>query len=170
MAIKKLKQLEIEEEADVIKKKNIFRRVGIIFLSLIVLAGLLGLTGSGGLYAYREIVSADHQLRIKYTEFGRFQVNQKIVILLPPKISVQPKVNVSFNSSYLKNIYVKQIIPAPSHVTAKGGKIIYTFLVNPTHSPVSIIFLIEPQEAGFLRAQMNINDAYEVLFKQFIYQ
>lgn len=169
MAIKRINHLEIEEEADIIKKKNLPRRYGIIFLVLLVLSALLGLTGSGGYFAHKQIRSKDGLFTIKYAAIGRFQVNEELEIILSPQIGAGPKVTISFNAKNLKNFYVKQIMPPPHETMILGDRIIYTFYVSTQPHPLTISFLLEPQVTGFLQAEMNINDLDVIVLNQYVY-
>lgn len=167
MVIKKLGDLEIEAGAAQKIKKSKFKLACQLLLLCLIIAAAIGLTG-GKWFGNNSLVSADGSVKIAYSQIGRIEVPQELEITVHPTIN-ESKISIWFDSHYLRNNYIKQILPSPVESFISEDKIIYTFAIKPSNHAITISFQLEPLARGFNTAKFGIVGHQNIFFKQFIY-
>lgn len=168
MALKKYGDLEIEQEAGNIVKNSKIKTLCLVALFLFLILGFIGLTG-GSWLAKSHIKSNDGALEVTIPRIGRNDVQEELLFTLQPHVIKNKELLIAFNVDYLRQMYIKQILPRPIYSKMDGDKIIYIFSLDPMNQPVTISFLLEPQNRGFIKGRIGVQNLYNITTQQFIY-
>jgi hypothetical protein len=170
MAQKKRREgLEIDQDLEFERRSWRWQRVGWGVISLILLAALLGLFGTGWLD--RAVAGQPgSQLWLEYNRFGRLQAEtSRLQIHLGPGAGANGKVRIWFNLEYMKGVRVTNLTPEPESVEAGPERFTYVFSAPDASQPIVVIFRLEPDKIGSLNGQVGLEGGASLSFKQFIY-
>ncbi|HEX9787042.1 MAG TPA: hypothetical protein VGB09_03405 [Candidatus Binatia bacterium] len=149
-------------DADINFQRRVWnaQRVGWIIIGVVVVAGLLGLFGTGPL---SRASAQGSGLRLEYERFGRLQQPTRLRFLLPEsKLDAE----VSISRDYLEAVRIEQITPEPREVAVAGRWLIYRFS-GP--GPLAVTLDLVPLDFGGLEGAAEIPPADALAFRQFIY-
>jgi hypothetical protein len=160
--------LEINQDLNTQRKTWMVQRIGWAGMALIVLAGLAGLFGSGPL-ARTTLLDDQRLVRLEYDRFGRYEGELLLRLELMPEVTKSTDFTVWVDRSYWTKHAIEQITPPP--VTAGIGVdgFLYTFRVDASHVPATIIFHLRPEYLGSLDGHIHVNDGSSIRFHQFIF-
>jgi hypothetical protein len=170
MAQKKRREgFEIDEDLEFERRSWRLQRVGWGMLSLILLAALLGLFGTGWLDS-AVAGQPGSQIWLEYNRFGRLQAeSSRLEIHLGPGTAANGKVRVWLNHEYMKGVQVTNLTPEPESVEAGPERFTYVFNVPDASQPTLIIFRLEPDKMGRLNGEVGLEGGASLSFKQFVY-
>ncbi len=162
--VNKVGDLELEQDLQHQQRTWTFERTGWILMSLIAIAALLGLTGSGWL-SQAEVGQTSDPLWLEYERFGRFQSPEKLRIHIN-KTSPTRQVQISISRQYLEGMQIQQVTPEPARMELSADRLIYVFHGT---TPSAVTIFIQPERIGFLRGSVRLEGTQPLQFQQFIY-
>ncbi|HEV7321791.1 MAG TPA: hypothetical protein VGO04_24565 [Ensifer sp.] len=122
------------------------------FFALIVMAGLLGLTGAGGPFARSQASAGASQ--IDYPRVARWQAADRITISFAPHAATERKLLLSRRFRELISLQDAQPHPVRWESTAAGEEL--TFLVRPNEA-ASATLRIKPEAAGMIESIVSVD-------------
>ncbi|HLO82145.1 MAG TPA: hypothetical protein VK166_14355 [Chitinophagaceae bacterium] len=152
--------MEIDESLDLHIKAWKLQPVAWTVIGIFVLAGLLGLFGSGVLS--RSVVKQG-TVTIEYERFYRYGTTVKLTIR---DDSVGTQTEVGFPSAYISHFNITSVMPEPSRTEISGDKVSYIFKLGPRFR--TMVFYLEPQDVGNASGLLSVNDA-KIHLSHFIY-
>jgi hypothetical protein len=152
--------MEIDESLDLHIRAWKIQPIAWSVIGLFVLAGTLGLFGTGVL---SKTSKQQGQVVIKYERFFRFGTPMKLEIRDESGI---PETEVTFPSAYLSRFSVLSIVPQPDETEISGGQITYSF--NSGTPGRQVFFYLEPQQPGTSEGAVRVNKE-QIYLSQFIY-
>lgn len=140
--------LEINEELRLHEKGWIVRKIGWVFIYLLVSLAAFGMFGDG-ILSHRKLTNGDTQ--IQYERFHRQEARMNIRFDIQ-----QPQNNlvISFDNEYFRNFKVESIMPEPREVKILNGQVNYVF---DSQGKSSIVFFMTPQELGTIQGSVHVN-------------
>jgi hypothetical protein len=160
-------ELEIDEDIELERTNWVVQRIAWVLMALVVLAALLGFTGSGGIKGITQFTAGSQAdgLELAYDRFLRRHNPSEIQVTLYPMRDASFQ-ELHFNKDFQEKLHVEQVIPEPAEVYSHAQGITYSF--KGTDSPSTIIFYIKPKHIGSL--DLHITGSWpKVAFSQFVY-
>ena len=133
--IQNVGSLEIDQDLDFQKKEWRLQRIGWGIMALLIVAALLGLTGSGPL-ARATSGDAGALLQVEYSRFVRLDAPVTLEIEIAGEAVASHQVELRVERAYLQDISVEQIVPEPDEVRSAGEQLIFVFAVDEPGQPV----------------------------------
>jgi hypothetical protein len=152
--------MEIDEGLDFHIKAWKIQPIAWSVIGLFVLAGVLGLFGTGLL---SKTSKQQGKVVIKYERFFRFGT--------PMKLEVRdgtgaPETKIIFPTAYLSRFSIQSIVPQPDETEISGGLMTYSF--NSGTPGRQVFFYLEPQQPGTSEGAVRVNKE-QIYLSQFIY-
>ena len=122
-------------------------------VGLIVLAGLLGLFGTGPLSS-AEIDVADQPLVVTYERIMRRTVEVQLTIKITRPLAVH-QVSVKLPDAFVQTMDVVNTSPRSSSMRAERDGVTYTFDLGPDGMG-DLVFSTKPRSAGFTRSSIEV--------------
>jgi hypothetical protein len=122
------------------------QRAGWAVMGLIVAAALAGVLGSGPLS--RSTASAPSGVQLAYERFGRYQDPQTLTLRLPAGLTTGDRLRVSISRAFLDHSKIEAVVPQPEAQDLGDGRIVYVFRVTDRAAPMTVSFVIVPQQIG----------------------
>ncbi len=138
--------LDINEELSLHEKGWIIQRIGWGFILVVIIAGALGVFGSGSLVLELRIRGMQ---RWNTRRYFRYETEMRILVTSEDHIS-----SLSMGQEYLKDFRMLRIIPEPSNNTTSNNEVVYNFL--PGQNKIVSVYLV-PKEYGRIKGVMKIN-------------
>ena len=160
--------LEINQDLDVQRTTWTVQRIGWSVMTLIVLAALSGVFGSGPL-ARTEVIDDQQTFRLLYDRFGRYEGELVLQLELTPEATTTNRVTVEIDRTYWISHAVEHITPAPLLASIGIDGFRYTFEINAPSMPAVIAFRLRPKYLGALDGRIRVNDGAPLQFNQFMF-
>jgi hypothetical protein len=160
--------LDIDQDLDYQQRAWVAQRVGWAIMALITLAALAGLLGPG-LLSQTSLGDPSGQLLLEYNRFERLENSTQLRVHLRPSAGDAETMQIWLSRKYSQEMRVQQVTPPPESVEVESDRLVYHFRVTPSELPSTIIFQLNPQQAGVLTGQIGIEDGPELSFKQLVY-
>lgn len=158
--------LQIDQDLDAQRHHWIAERVGWTVITLVILAALLGLFGSGWL-SEASVGTPEGALRLEYSRFGRFLAPMTLRLHLGPDVIHEGRVSIWLNRDYIEAAQVQRILPPPDAVEAGADRLTYGLRVSG--GPTAVTIYLEPDRVGSLSGQIGLAGHKPLRFDQFIY-
>jgi protein-L-isoaspartate(D-aspartate) O-methyltransferase len=156
--------LELEQDMQYQQRSWAFERVGWIAMSLIAIAALLGLTGSGWL-SRGKVGQLGDPFWLEYERFGRFQSPEKLRIHID-KASSNNQIQIGISRQYLEGVQIQQVTPEPDRIELTADRLVYIFKGT---TPTAVTFYMEPDQVGFVPGSVELAGGRSLQFQQLIY-
>jgi hypothetical protein len=160
--------LEIGQELDFQRQEWRVQRIGWVVMALIVLAGLLGLTGNGVL-ARATVSDPAELLRLEYARLDRVQTPTTLTVLIAGDAVVAEQVEVWVDREYLRGILIETIVPEPQEVRSAADGLLYVFAVDEPEEPLTVSFDVRHTGFGAKSGRVALVDGPALDFGQFVY-
>jgi hypothetical protein len=146
------------------------QRLAWALMVLVVLAALLGLSGSGPLSG-RSAVSADGTVRIEYERFLRRGTPTTLKIHWAPTGRDAAGFSVWLARPYLEDVTIQDMLPPPQAVQASPDRVTWRFGVNSQDhgAPVTVTIHFAPGAIGRLRGTVGLEARPGLGFSQWVY-
>jgi hypothetical protein len=146
------------------------QRLAWALMALVVLAALLGLTGSGPL-SRESVTSADGVVRVEYERFLRRGGTTKLRIHAGPNRRDTAGLIVWVARPYLEDVTIQGIQPSPEAVQAGHDRVIWRFAVSSQDpgGPVTVTIQLVPGAIGRVRGAVGLDARPGLEFSQWVY-
>ena len=146
------------------------QRVAWVLMALVVLAALLGLTGSGPL-SRRSVTSADGAVRVEYERFLRRGATTTLRIHAGLASSEAARLAVWLARPYLDEVTINGVQPTPASVQASHDRVTWSFAVSAQDpgAPLTVTIHLVPGAIGRLRAAVGLGPGPGLGFSQWVY-
>lgn len=164
---KEVSGIQINEERPQQRREWRIERIGWVVMGALLLAGLLGLLGSGPLaraQAGGDALSVDYEClqRAKAPTEYRFEVN--------PALMGGGPVRLRFDDVLLEEVKLERIVPEPDTVRAGPGYTEFEFAMGPgTGAPAQITFQFEPTTFGHVAGRVTAPGTEPLVLDQFVF-
>lgn len=165
--IHRVGDLQIGEDLDFQRLSWTVERIGWVVGTLLLLAAVVGLFGSGPLST--ATARTGTRLMVEYARFERYKSPTQLQVRVGPGAAQQGKVRIWLDRRYLEENQLQQVVPQPSSVEIGSDRLTYAFEVSQPDEPISVTFFIEPQHIGPNEGRVGLDDGQPVSFSQLIY-
>jgi hypothetical protein len=159
--------LELDEQLAFQERQWRWERIGWVVIALVIIAGLLGAFGTGPL-ASATVRSTDDGLAVSYERVVRHQGEAEFRLHIDPALIPGREVDVWFSTSTVTAVRIESVAPEPSEVEAGADRTTWTFAVDPSAGPVTIIFHVTPQEMGWRTVELGVAGGTSLSFHQLV--
>lgn len=166
MGISRVGDLEIQQDLEHERREWLFHRIGWILLSLLWLAGLAGLFGSGPL---SEASASGAGLRLEYDRFVRYTAPQDLRLHLGPPATGHPKVRVWVDRQYMQDMQVESVLPEPESVETGPDRIVFIIPLAEVGPPTAVTLRLQTQRIGVLDGEVGVEEGGSLRFHQIVY-
>lgn len=151
--------MTIDEDPAIQRRVWIGQRVGWVLIAVIVVAGLVGVFGSGPLSSSSAEIP---NLRVEYERFARLQQPTRLKCV---SIGSPTKAEIAINRDFVDAVRVDAIMPTPIHIESAGHWMVYRFAGA---SLGAVTFDFTPTEFGILDAVIRTTTD-TIAFRQLVY-
>jgi hypothetical protein len=151
--------LQISDEIDLHRKGWVAQRIGWAVLLLLVTAALIGVFGTGWISSRHIILDGN---KVSFERFARFEAPMKLIV---HAAKPDGAVEIRIPQTYLANIEIDKIVPAPSAQKISQEAVIYTFNANAS---MTVIFYLIAESTGTVDTKMAVNNSVFPI-RHFIY-
>jgi hypothetical protein len=148
--------LDIDQNDKFQRREWRVSRLGWLLLALFVLAGLLGLLGSGPLSRVTAESDAG-TVQAEYNRVAHYEAEDSLNLLFSPAAIEDGKVTVELTGSWISGAEVSTISPTPSTQYAIPGGVAMEFEVLQA-GEVEAVFSFRAQEYGDLDLQATVGE------------
>lgn len=144
------------------------QRIGWVILTLLILAGVLGIFGHGPL-SEATVNPSGSKLQVHYDRLARRETPTLLQLRLDKSAIASGEVRIRLNRPLLDCMQLQTIIPAPlmTQPLADGAR--FVFRTDPTRDWAIIVFVENPTTPGFVDSEVTVEGATPVRFRQFVY-
>ncbi|MCU0354225.1 MAG: hypothetical protein MUD08_10890 [Cytophagales bacterium] len=153
----KPKTLELDDKPDLHRGAEVAQRILWIAMSLLVLAGGLGLFGGGPLSKHTE-GDTENGFRIQYDRFARHEATTELEMRW--RVSHTGEATVAFPADYMAVFDVSGIVPAPVRVHSEQNRVFYHFSGS---GDFIVLFKLRPDQVGRINGYVEANGKHVVL-------
>ncbi|GHD15051.1 hypothetical protein ACFOEZ_16770 [Tianweitania populi] len=145
--------LQLEEHRTFQERFWKVERIAWVFYGLIVVASLVGLTGSGGMLAAASQQQGDSQ--IDYPRVSRWQTSDMITLRLAPGGAER---RITFSDSFFEQFQLEAVQPQTTDVIGQGGK--QTLVIKAEDKqPILVQLHLRPIHPGIADYAIAIDNA-----------
>lgn len=137
-------------------------------LVLLLLAGVAGLLGHGPL-SEATAHPRGSQLQVRYDRLARRETPSSLRLRLEKGALTSGFVRIHVNRALLDHMQLKQIVPTPLEAEPLADGARFLFRTDPTRDSAVIIFVENPASPGFVDAEVAVEGAEPVCFRQFVF-
>jgi hypothetical protein len=157
---------EIDEDLEFERREWVVQRVAWVICLLILVAGFIGLLGSGPL---SQAETSAGPLTLEYDRFVRKISPTVFHLRIDSSAAVDQRIGVWLDQAVVDKFDIAQIIPEPVDAEAGSDRVVYYFGVAESAPISEITFDVQPSEAGMTRSRLGLVDGPEIDFDQLIY-
>ena len=159
---------DLELETDESFQSNEWRiqRVGWVVWSLVIIAGIIGLLGSGPL-SHKEIVAADRSLTVAYDRYLHYHHPTQLTLSVGE--IADDELRIKFNRELLDQLQVERIEPQPTKAELTDDGVIYTFLKKSSSQNAKVIFHVDYEHFGAHHGTVEVVGHQPLTVNQFVY-
>lgn len=158
--------LEIAQDFAFQRREWIVQRVLWWVVVAILVAGVVGLLGTGPL-SHAEAASGP--LSLDYERFVRKRAPTQLDVRVAPEAAVEAEIALWLDADYLEKVDVERIMPEPVVMAAAPDRVIYRFVLADAEQPGRVTFHLQPAEPGAVDGRLGLVDGDSVTFDQFVY-
>lgn len=166
MATARVGELEIDQNLEHEKRFWSVQRIGWILLSLLWLAGLAGVFGSGPLAGS---TASGPDLRLEYDRFVRYTAPQELRLHLGPAVTAQPKVRLWVDRQYLQSQQIESVVPEPESTEAGPDRLVFVLSMAEPGAPASVTLRLQTQRIGSFEGRVGVENGGSLRFHQLVY-
>jgi hypothetical protein len=158
--------LQVNEDLRFQARDWLAQRVGWGLLAALVLAGLLGLLGSGPL---SHVTRSDgHGLTVEYERFVRHSAPTTMTLAIAPRVLVSDQARITMGREYLVAHDLQRVVPEPDRTFVADDAVTFVFHAQP-RAAMKVRLRIEPDALGRHRTTLRLGDGSPVVVDQFTY-
>ena len=165
-SVQRVGDLEVGQDLKFQRRQWTIQRVSWIVMVVVVIAGLLGLLGSGPL---SDASAEDGPLQLDYGRFERKRKPTQLRIQVAAGTAQEGQFMLWLDEQYLQRVEIQNISPEPEQFQAGSDRTVYVFQVSDPSQPANVSFDIEPIAFGTFKGRLGLVDGPEIEFTQFVY-
>ena len=146
------------------RREWIVQRIGWVLLALLLLAGALGLFGSGPL-AERSLDNG--AARLEYERFVRSDADTRWTLTLHQP-AAGGTADIAIDADFAANFEIVSIQPAPSATALSAGRWVYSFETRDS-GEVPVVFIVQSRKIGRHDGTIAVADAAPFVISQLTY-
>ncbi|MEW6131183.1 MAG: hypothetical protein AB1757_29405 [Acidobacteriota bacterium] len=150
------------------QREWMIERIGWLLMSLLVLAALVGLLGTGPL-SDAMVRDANSTLEAEYRRFARYQAPTVLRIHLSSQPATDAITRLSINRDFIDRIELQRIDPEPVRVEVTARQFIYNFQISNPPQSLTITLRYKPDTYGRLPIKLTTDEGARLAFTPFIY-
>jgi protein-L-isoaspartate(D-aspartate) O-methyltransferase len=139
-------------------------RAGWLAMAVVAAAAAVGLFGDG--WISDASASAGDSLTVAYPHFARSEAPFEVTVDWSPR---GQEAGLWIERSYLEQIEIEEIRPAPAAVRIGRDRIHYVFEALEAETRVRVTFRLEPQHAGAIRGRIGADDDLAVEVRHLVF-
>lgn len=147
----------VAEDLELQRRTWRFERAGWVLLSVLLLAGVLGLFGTGPFSRMQE-ASADGAVSVDYPRFMRRQSPESIRIDLAAEAG-PGSLTLSIGREWLDEVTLQSVTPEPGHVELRPDRLVYSFGRDGPAGTHAVHLRFEAHSAGIVRGEFGARGA-----------
>lgn len=144
------------------------QRIGWIVLIVLLIGGVAGVFGHGPL-SKATVHPPGSQLQVRYDRLARRETPTVLELRLDKTALATGQVRIHLNRALVEQMQLKQIIPPPLIAEPLANGASFRFTIDPRRDSAVILFLENPAAPGIIDAEVAVEGAEPVRFRQFIY-
>lgn len=160
------KELQVNEDLDFQRRDWLAQRVGWGVLTLLLLAALSGLTGSGPLSG---VTRSDGQhFTLEYDRFVRHGARTIVTFRAAPEAIIDGRVRIVIDRLFFVANDVQRLVPEPTATRGRGDALEFVYEVAPGDG-LTARWTVEPEKIGSHTTPVRLSDGPAVEISQFTY-
>lgn len=161
---------DLESGCDLPFEHSWWRLQSIIWavLILFLVGGVIGVFGHGP-FSETTVHPPGSQVSVHYDWLARRETPSMMQLHLDKAALISGKVRIRLNRALIDRMQLKQIVPPPLAAEPLADGVLFTFQTNPAGDSALLIFTENPTMPGFVDAEVAVEGAEPVRFRQFIY-
>ncbi|MBI5441601.1 MAG: hypothetical protein HY900_10380 [Deltaproteobacteria bacterium] len=164
--MERLGDLELEQDLPHQERMWRVQKVVWILLTLALVAGLVGLFGSGPLSAAK---ATGGGLDLDYQRFLRREAPTSLKVNVRGSPSEERILRLTLSREYLEGFMAEDILPQPLSTEAGARNYVFEFKLAEPGSPTTVCFHLKAKKTGLLDAEVAVEGHSPVAFRQFVY-
>jgi hypothetical protein len=165
--IQKVGSLEIDQDLSFQEREWRLQRIGWCVIALLIVAALLGLTGSGPL-ARATAGETGAPLQLEYSRFVRLDAPTTLEVEIAGEAVTGEQVELQVARDYLRSTRVEEIVPEPAEVRSAGEHLVFVFPVDEPGQPLLVTFDLRHTDFGATSGEVGLADGMALEFGQFV--
>jgi hypothetical protein len=145
------------------------QRAGWTVMTLLVLAGFLGLLGNSGPMASAELTAPDGSLAIRYNRLEHHHGPGELVIEVSPAFAVDNEIRLWLDGDSVRRMGIEHILPEPASIEVEPNRLIYTFQTGEQAGPYTIAFAYSHNGFWPEKGRLGLVNGETVEFTQFVF-
>jgi hypothetical protein len=167
MTIGRVRELDIAEEPGLDRRTWTVERAGWAVMSLVVVAALLGVCGSGG--PLNTGSAGDSDFAVSYARLLRHGSPTSIEIRFGAGAVEDGGIRLGVDAALFDRVQIEAITPEPDRVELEPGRLLFVFPVVTGGGDLIVTFDVMPTGYGLHTVRMGVRDGPSVQFRQFVY-
>jgi hypothetical protein len=144
------------------------QRIGWLVWAMLLLAALLGLTGSGWL-SEAEVTSEDGAITVRYDRFLHYHKPTQLQIGIKSSDDADGRWQLKIARSLLDRLQISRIEPEPDRREIAHDGNVYTFLHSAGAPAGTIVFHVEYERYGTAQGTISLTGSRPVELNQFVF-
>jgi hypothetical protein len=165
--VHRIGSLEIPQDLEFTRRSWTFERIGWVGLALVLVAGILGLLGSG-LFSAATAGEIGDPLRVRFERFGHFESDGQLTVEFRPRVR-DGLAELWIEDTYLNRVEIRDILPRPVRTELRQDRKVYFFPIDEGSDTVQVRIDLTYKKAGRIVGKIGTADAPAVEIRQFIY-
>lgn len=166
--VSRTEEIEVGCDLDFERRWWRIQRIGWLVFVLLLIAGVLGFFGHGPL-SKATVNPPGSALLVDYDRLARRETPCMLELHLEKAALASGEVRIHLNHALVDQTQIKQIVPAPLAAEPLADGVRYLFRIDPTCDSACIRFSENPTTPGYVDAEVTVEGARPVRFRQFIY-
>jgi hypothetical protein len=167
--IPRVGDMEVKQDLEFQRREWVAQRVGWALMALVVLAGLLGLLGSGGPLSNASAHDEDGAVRVEYERFLHRHSPTTLRAHVAAGVAEKGEVRLWLDLEYLARGELQRVTPEPARVEAGPDRHTFVFRMADADRPTTVTFHFEADRPGPLAGRVGAGDREPARFRQFVY-
>lgn len=154
--------IEIDEDLAFQRREWLSQRIGVVVLSVFVMAAFLGLTGSGGMFSHATSGEHGGPVSVEYERVVRRGAATTMTLHLhsdPPGF-----IQFWISAPYLADLHIESVSPVPETVTVEESRLVYT--IRAASPDVAVTLHVEHKRWGTREGEVGIVGGPSARFSQ----
>lgn len=159
--------LELDDDRTFRAHERRAQSVGLTFLGVVLVAGLLGAIGGPGLLSTAAATDASRLVIVDFQRFLHREADDTIRIQLAAEAVTAPAVDVEISSGWVDAVAVNTILPSPLDAT-QDSRVLRLRIPATRNAAVTVTIHYRANSSGLIEGWAGFPDV-RVPFRQFVY-